>query len=61
MGERLSRLQRAAERFGEVGAHGEVARQLIDMPLSQAPAEWRSPLGTLFDEYRKSLQFNRCN
>jgi lipoprotein NlpI len=35
-----------------------VARQLIGLPLGQAPAELRPALGQLFDEYRASLLYN---
>jgi predicted CXXCH cytochrome family protein len=35
-----------------------VARQLVDIPLAQAPQELRTRLGRLFDEYRNTLQHN---
>ncbi len=35
-----------------------VARQLVDLPLAEAPAEVRPALTRLFDEYRASLLYN---
>jgi Flp pilus assembly protein TadD len=34
------------------------ARQLVDLPLAQAPAALRPVLGRVFDEYRQALQHN---
>jgi predicted CXXCH cytochrome family protein len=36
----------------------EVARQLIDVPPAQTPADVREALGRLFDEYKQSLLYN---
>jgi predicted CXXCH cytochrome family protein len=55
--ERLTRLRGRLDDSAK-SVRMEVARQLSEVPLSQAPSEVRSPLGSLFEEYRKSLLFN---
>jgi tetratricopeptide (TPR) repeat protein len=35
-----------------------IARELIDVPLAQAPEDVRASLGNLFDEYQQTLQHN---
>jgi predicted CXXCH cytochrome family protein len=57
VGERLARL-RGRLNDSARSVRMEVARQLVDVPLSQAPAEVRFSLGNLFDEYKESLLFN---
>lgn len=55
--ERLSRLQPL---LGDPvkSVRMMVARQLIDVPLAEAPAEVRGALTKLFEEYRASLLYN---
>ena len=56
-GERLSRLE-ALLADPVKSVRMAVARQLIEVPLGQAPAEIRPALGRLFDEYKESLLYN---
>jgi predicted CXXCH cytochrome family protein len=56
-GQRLSLLQPLLQDPVKSVRH-VVARQLADIPLTQAPAEARTRLATLFEEYRRTLLHN---
>jgi predicted CXXCH cytochrome family protein len=56
-GQRLTMLQPLLEDPVKSVRH-VVARQLVDIPLAQAPRELRTRLGRLFDEYRNTLLHN---
>jgi predicted CXXCH cytochrome family protein len=56
-GRRLARLQPLLQDPAKA-VRNVVARELIDLPLAQAPQELRAALGKLFDEYQQTLLHN---